>query len=149
MDYTIREMTQGDIKQLAELEKQCFSTPWQEQSFYEELSNKAAHYTVAEIGARIVGYIGYWQVVDECDVTNIAVAPDVRRMGIASALIAEVVRKARENALALVTLEVRKSNIPARTLYERFGFKALGERKNYYQSPRENAVIMTLMLGEE
>lgn len=147
--YTYREMNIGDAKQLAELEKTCFSTPWSEQSFIDEAENGMAHYMVACDGDRIIGYIGFWQVIDEGHITNIAVAPDKRRQKVASRLILKTIHNAREMKLQLLTLEVRKSNFAARSLYREFGFEPLGERKNYYHLPTENAVIMTLMLGEE
>lgn len=148
-DYTIRAMNARDAKQLASLDKLCFSVPWSEQSFTLEAENNMAHYLVACTGSDIIGYIGYWNVIDEGHITNIAVAPEYRRQGVASALLARIVRKARSQKLILLTLEVRKSNSAARALYESFGFKPIGERRDYYRSPRENAVIMTLMLGEE
>lgn len=141
-------MEQGDTKQLAELDKLCFAVPWSEQSFADEVQNNMANYFVAYSDERIVGYIGFWRVIDEGDITNIAVAPDYRRKGIASALLERAIREAHSFGLALLTLEVRKSNAPAQALYKAFGFKPIGERKNYYHSPQENAVIMTLMLGD-
>lgn len=149
MMCTIREMAASDAGALARLDARCFSVPWSEQSFNDEAENPIAYYFVACAGdGEIIGYAGYWRVGDEADITNIAVAEHMRRRGIASELLERLIRLARGEGLALMTLEVRKSNAPARALYERFGFKALGERKSYYINPREDAVIMTLELGE-
>lgn len=147
-DYTIRRMDKSDTAKLAELDSVCFSMPWSEQSFAEEAENELAAYFVAASQNGILGYIGCWRVIDEGHITNVAVAPDFRRNGIASALLERIIHEANENNLVLLTLEVRKSNFAAQKLYESFGFKPLGERKAYYHSPREDAVIMTLMLGE-
>lgn len=145
----IREMTAADAGALAALDLQCFSMPWSERSFADEVENPIARYFVAcDDGGKIIGYAGYWRVGDEADITNVAVAENMRRRGIASALLEKLVRLAGKEGLLLMTLEVRKSNAPARALYERFGFEALGERKSYYINPREDAVIMTLGLGE-
>ncbi len=147
-DVTIRQMEFGDIKNLAELDKVCFSVPWSEESFRDEAENKLATYYVAEKGGELVGYIGYWTVVDEGHITNIAVAPWARRQKIASALLEKAVKSSCAKGLSLLTLEVRRSNLPAKNLYGSFGFLVLGERKNYYHSPTEDALIMTLMLGD-
>ncbi len=144
----VRGMRKGDIKSLARLDEVCFAVPWSEQAFSDEAENELATYLVAYDGDKVIGYIGYWKVIDEGHITNIAVLPEYRRKGIASKLLDGIVKTAKENGLCLLTLEVRKSNMPARCLYEGFGFEALGERKDYYKKPIENAVIMTLMLGE-
>lgn len=147
-EYTIREIKKGDTKQLAELDKICFAVPWSEQSFIDETENELASYRVAVKDGDVIGYVGYWKVVDEGHITNIAVVPEYRRSGIASELLSQIIKAAYDEKLYLLTLEVRKSNIAAQKLYEKFGFVPLGERKNYYHSPTEDAVIMTLMLGD-
>lgn len=144
----VRGMRKRDIKSLAELDKVCFAVPWSEQAFCDELENEMAHYLVACDGDKVIGYIGYWKVIDEGHITNIAVLPEYRRKGIASRLLDGIIKEAFDGGLCLLTLEVRKSNIAAQKLYEGFGFEPLGERKDYYKKPTENAVIMTLMLGE-
>lgn len=148
LDYIIRPMDVGDIKQLSDLDKRCFAVPWSEQSFAEEAENRLAYYLVAEAEQTIIAYIGCWRVIDEGHITNIAVAPEYRRQGIATELLTRIIHAARSQSLVLLTLEVRKSNSAARLLYESFGFKPIGERRDFYHSPTENAVIMTLMLGE-
>lgn len=146
--YIIRRMEKGDTKELAELDKLCFSVPWSEQAFVDETENNLACYFVAVDGENVIGYIGYWKIIDEGHITNIAVSPDYRRRGIAANMLSQAIKSAYDEKLSLLTLEVRKSNSSARALYEKFGFEALGERKNYYHSPTEDAIIMTLMLGD-
>ncbi len=144
----IRNMRKDDAKKLAELDEICFAVPWSEKAFEDEAENELATYLVACDEGKVVGYIGYWKVIDEGHITNIAVLPEYRRRKIASTLLEGIIRTANASGLCLLTLEVRKSNMPAQRLYERFGFEVLGERKDYYKKPNENAVIMTLMLGE-
>lgn len=147
-EYMIRSISKRDTKQLAELDKVCFAVPWSEQAFIDETENELANYIIAEDNGAVIGYVGYWKVVDEGHITNIAVSPDCRRKGIASEMLSRIIKSAYDDNLYLLTLEVRKSNIAAQKLYEKFGFEPLGERKNYYHLPTEDAVIMTLMLGD-
>ncbi len=143
----IRRMTAGDVPEVAALEKNCFSVPWSEQSFREEMDNSIAVYFVAEMDGMLAGYCGFWQVADEGHITNVAVLKQFRRRGVGSRLVAEMERYARSIGLVLMTLEVRKSNQAAIGLYEKYGFSAIGERKNYYQRPVENALIMTIFFA--
>lgn len=148
IDFSIREINKRDTKYLAELDKVCFAVPWSEQSFIDETENEMAYYYVATVEEIPVGYIGFWKVIDEGHITNIAVSPEYRRKGLASAMLEKVIKAAYDNNLYLLTLEVRKSNLAAQSLYAKYGFESLGERKNYYHLPTENAVIMTLILGD-
>ncbi len=147
-ETVIRKMNMSDTKSLAELDRLCFSMAWSEKAFSDEAQNKLASYLVAERDGKILGYIGYWRVVDEGHITNVAVLPECRRQRLASTLLESIIKEAYNDGLILLTLEVRKNNTPAKCLYEKFGFKKLGERKNYYHSPVEDAIIMTLMLGD-
>lgn len=145
----IRPMTKEDIKGVAETEKECFSVPWSESSLSEELENGNAYFFVADIGGEIAGYIGTISVCGECSVTNIAVRENFRGKGIASSLL----HRAILNSLYLnddfITLEVRRSNAPAISLYEKFGFRKMGERKNFYRLPTEDALIYNKYLKGE
>ena len=136
-------MTAEDVTEIAALEKQCFTLPWSEKSFRDEMANKLAIYHVAKDDGACVGYAGFWNVSGEGDVTNVAVLPEYRRRGVGSSLVAEMVKTAESLKLELLTLEVRKSNIAAQKLYEKFGFEILGERKRYYSDNGEDAYIMT------
>ena len=136
-------MTAEDVPEIAALEKRCFTLPWSEKSFRDEMANKLAIYHVAKDNGACVGYAGFWNVSGEGDVTNVAVLPEYRRRGVGSSLVAEMVKTAESLRLELLTLEVRKSNVAAQKLYEKFGFEILGERKRYYSDNGEDAYIMT------
>lgn len=139
-------MEARDLEQVAELERQCFSTPWSRQAFSEELENEMARYFVAREQETVCGYIGFWKIIDEGHITNVAVLEQYRRHGVGGQLIAQLVDTAKEERLRLLTLEVRKGNAPAIALYQKYGFVVLGTRKRYYHHPDEDALIMTLYL---
>ena len=142
-------MTAEDVPEIAALEKQCFTLPWSEKSFRDEMANKLAIYHVAKDNGACIGYAGFWNVSGEGDVTNVAVLPEYRRMGVGSSLVAEMIKTAENLKLELLTLEVRKSNVAAQKLYEKFGFEILGERKRYYSDNGEDAYIMTKTFPRE
>lgn len=136
-------MTESDIAEIAELEKKCFAVPWSEKSFRDEMNNKLAVYLVAKDNGHCIGYAGFWNVSGEGDITNVAVLPEYRKQGIGSMLIKNMIKTARELEIELLTLEVRKSNIAAQRLYNKYGFDIIGERKRYYSDNGEDAWIMT------
>ena len=138
----ITKMTDAHVAQIAELEKLCFSDPWSENSVASELKNKLALWLVAEEEGKVAGYIGSQTCTDESDVMNVAVHPDFRRRGIAETLVNALVEELRAIESRCLTLEVRASNVPAISLYEKLGFAQIGRRKNYYRNPREDALIM-------
>ena len=143
MYYEIVPMDRGHVDQIAELERQCFSTPWSETQLEDALYNDAACFIVAEDGeGGVLGYAGLTTVLDEGYINNIAVEEAARKHGVASALLDVFVRFGAVN-LAFLTLEVRKSNAAAIGLYEKFGFQQVGLRKGFYSHPREDAIIMT------
>ena len=117
--------------------------PWSFNSLEEELNNETSLFFTATEDNAVVGYIGMSVVVDEGYIFNVAVDGTHRNRGIGSALVETLVTYAKKNNLCFLTLEVRESNKNARSLYEKFGFIKVGERKNYYSSPAENAVLMT------
>ena len=135
----IVRMNESHVAAVAELERLNFSAPWDEASVRSELTNKLALWLVALDGGEVVGYVGSQTVLQEADMMNIAVAESHRRQGIARKLVEELIR--RLDAYQL-TLEVRQSNLPAIALYESMGFTQVGLRKNYYQKPKENALIL-------
>ena len=135
-------MGRPHVPQVAELEKLCFSDPWSEQSIASELDNVLALWYVALDDDRVVGYIGSQTVCGETDVMNIAVHPDYRRRGIGQILIEELIREVKNLGSISLTLEVRSSNAPAVSLYEKLGFSQVGLRKNYYRNPKEDALIL-------
>ena len=147
MTYKLVPMDRSHLEQIARLERECFSSPWSEELLAQELYNDNASYVVAQgEDGSVLGYAGLQVVLDEGDIDNVAVRPDCRRQGIASALLGAFERFAQAH-LAFLTLEVRASNTPAIALYEAHGFVREGVRKHYYTNPREDAVIMTRRFG--
>ena len=138
----IETMNASHVAQIAQLEKLCFSDPWSENSIASELDNKLAFWLVALEGETVAGYIGSQTVMDETDMMNVAVHPDFRRQGIAEALVNGLVDRLKPMGSHCLTLEVRASNAPAISLYEKLGFSEIGRRKNYYRNPREDALIL-------
>lgn len=141
--YTIKKMTHEDIPFVALIEKECFSSPWSEEGLSAELSNASAEFYVLISEGEICAYMGMHIVLDECYIANVAVKADCRRKGYGLRLVENALKIAREKSCSFITLEVRVSNKSAISLYEKCGFEALGERKNFYSSPTENALIMT------
>ena len=137
-------MTAAHLDGVCAIENACFAHPWSRQSIEAELDNETSLFYAAVEDGQVVGYIGMSFVLDEGYIYNVAVKADSRKNGVGSALIQTLVTHCRKNNFAFLTLEVRESNAPARSLYEKFGFIKVGERKNYYSDPTENAVLMTL-----
>ena len=135
-------MAEEHISALAQLERECFSDPWSEKALTEELSNPNAVFRVALIDGEVAGYVGMLHVLDEGDICNVAVFDRFRRKGVASALIQNLVDYGVENQLSFITLEVRESNIGAQKFYETMGFETIGVRKNFYDNPKEHAILM-------
>ena len=142
MDVQILPMQAADVPQVAELEKACFSDPWPESVLSNELENELSLWLVAKDKDTVLGYIGSQSVLDEADMMNIAVHPDFRRQGVARALILALIGELKKRGSRCLTLEVRASNDPARALYESLGFAHVGSRRNYYQNPKEDALIL-------
>ena len=145
MRVHIVPMNADHLDEVAELERICFSTPWSRNMLAEELDNMLSAFLVAlDDFGRVVGYAGLQVVLDEGYITNIAVRPECRKQGIAGKLLQVFLDFAEANCLAFLTLEVRASNYDAIALYGTRGFRSVGRRKNYYEHPREDAIIMTL-----
>ena len=138
----LEQMTDAHVAQIAQLEKQCFSEPWSENSVASELSNPLSLWLVAMDGDALAGYVGSQSVMGESDMMNIAVDAHYRRQGIAQALVEALVTQLREKGNHSLTLEVRISNQPAIALYEKLGFEQVGKRLNYYRNPKEDALIL-------
>ena len=141
---TVREskMDDTDASTVAKLEKICFSEPWSATALKDSAKN-GTKFFLAETNGEIAGYIGIDTVLDEGYITNIAVFPEFRKMGVASALLKYTESFANKNKLSFITLEVRVSNSAAIKLYEKHGFKKEGQRKNFYANPTEDALILT------
>ena len=140
-------MNEQNYKAVAAIEAECFSQPWSEKTFFEELSNPNAHTYLALDGGEPAGFLSVWEVCGEVSVNNIAVLGEHRRKGIAKALLQKMLCELAE--ADSVTLEVRKSNAAAIALYESFGFERVGERRNFYEKPTEDAILMTKIMNGE
>ena len=133
-----------DIVGVLNVERESFSTPWTERLFYDEVKNERTIYYVCCEDEEIVAYGGMWHVVDEGQITNIAVKRDFRHRGIGSMILEKLICWAKEHEIVVIGLEVRAGNSNALALYEKYGFKAVGKRNNYYKNPVEDAVLMDL-----
>ena len=150
MNVQIVTMNGDHLDEVAELERVCFPDPWSRNMLKEELENDLAAFLVALDGeGAVAGYAGLQVVLNEGYILNVAVRPDCRRQGVAGQLLQVFLNFARGNRLSFLTLEVRASNYAAIALYGSRGFRGVGRRKNYYEHPREDAVIMTLDLTGE
>ena len=135
-------MDLSHVHAVAHLEQVCFHDPWSLNAITTEVSNPLSLWIVALDEDRVVGYIGSQSVIDQADMMNIAVDPDYRRRGIAERLVAELETELKDRGVKGLLLEVRVSNDPARRLYEKLGFIAVGRRPGYYSRPKEDALIM-------
>ena len=140
----IRPMQKTDVDDVIEIEKLAYGNHhWPKDSFMSELSNELAHYfSVLNENGELIGYCGMWRILEEAHITNIAVNPNYRRKHIGETLLKTIIDNCYKNMVKFITLEVRASNVPAISLYEKYGFKSLGTRKGYYQDNNEDALIM-------
>ena len=144
MHVRIVPMNADHLDEIAELEQICFSTPWSRNMLAEELDNACSAFLVAlDDAGHVAGYAGLQVILDEGYITNVAVRPECRRQGVAGQLLAVFLNFAQGNRLAFLTLEVRASNYGAIALYGGLGFRSVGRRNNYYEHPKEDAIIMT------
>lgn len=138
-------MEKGDIPFVLEIENLSFANPWREYSFKGEIENypiSNPYVVVRKEEEKVIGYIIYWLLNQEVQISNIAIHPQYRRMGIGEAVLLEIMDQFRKQGIKYVLLEVRPSNIPARFLYNKLGFKVMGIKKNYYHQPPEDALVM-------
>lgn len=141
-EFVISEMHPEDVGEAAAIERMIFSIPWSENGFLFSLQSQDTLYLTVKTKEKLIAYCGLLQSFDEADITNVAVHPDYRGQGIGNAMLAELMKKGRGRGISRYTLEVRAGNAPAIHLYEKLGFKSVGVRKNFYEKPREDAVIM-------
>lgn len=142
-DIAIVKMNESHIKALADIEKECFSSPWSIDALKEELHSPGAIFLVAVIGSIVIGYAGMQYVFDEGYITNIAITREYRKNGAAKTLLKELFLECEKLRLSFLSLEVRVSNHIAINLYDKLGFENVGLRKNFYKNPNEDAFIMT------
>ena len=150
MRIKIRDASNRDLPQIVEIERLSFDNPWSRDSFLRELSLPFSRTAVAVATSAatdtVVGYLCRWLVADECHILNVAVHPELRRMGVGERLMSDAITEAKAKDAHLVTLEVRRSNLPARGLYRKLNFEERRLRHNYY-GPGEDAIVMELRLG--
>ncbi len=138
-------MKEGDLPYILEIENVSFPNPWHEMTFRGEIYNKPISFPfviVFKPQKKVIGYVVFWQLKEQIQINNIAIHPDYRRMGIAEAVLQQVLSEVRMGETKFVTLEVRPSNIAARTLYNKLGFDVLGIKEDYYHDPPEPALVM-------
>lgn len=143
MDILVRPMLEKDIDEVLEIEKTSFTTPWSKEAFTLEINkNMLAKYVVAEIQGKVVGYGGIWLIIDEGHVTNIAVHEKYRGLGVGNKIMEGLIDICGDRNIVAMTLEVRKTNEIAKSLYNKYGFKEYGIRPGYYSDNNEDAIIM-------
>lgn len=139
----ISRMTVSDLNEIEDILFSDFDDFWNINTFKSELLNPNSKYIVAKIDNKIVGYAGIWKAVDDVHITNIVTAKNLRRQNIGSILLSDLIEMAKaENGITSITLEVNCNNLPAKKLYEKFGFEVVGLRKKYYNNI-DDAIIMT------
>lgn len=143
MQIKVRFYNDADAPFIAKLEKECFSDPWSQNAII-EAANYGTIFLVAEYQNEIVGYLGMKPVLDEGYISNVAVTGSARGKGIGSALLENLNDYAKQHGIKAISLEVRPSNAPAIALYEKFGYKQVGRRRNFYSHPTEDGLILTL-----
>ncbi|GGB41262.1 ribosomal-protein-alanine N-acetyltransferase [Virgibacillus dakarensis] len=149
-ELLIRKMEEHDVDQVAEVEKASFTAPWPRDIFQQEIvENQFAHYFVLQVDEKIVGYAGLWVVVDDAQITNIAIMPDYRGNKLGEKLFHYVMVQAVRLGGRRLSLEVRTSNIIAQHMYRKFGLVPGGIRKNYYVDNQEDAIVMWVNLYEK
>ncbi len=135
-------MREQDVKTAAQIEAENFSKPWKEADFLGAVKDEKALYLAAYVDWVLVGYIGMWMVLDEGEITNVSVKKEYQGQKIGRALLEELEALGRTKGVVSYFLEVRESNERARALYEACGFSVINVRKNFYEEPVENGVVM-------
>jgi ribosomal-protein-alanine N-acetyltransferase len=143
-DIIIDGMKISDLPEVVEIERASCTMPWTESLFYNEIQNPRSLSRVARKCGKVIGYICANRIMDEGHILNLAVHPNHRKLGIATALVEDMIALLRADECRFLFLEARASNDGAKRVYEKMNFAFLGIRKNYYVSPVEDAVIMVL-----
>lgn len=151
---SVRKMTLKDIEGVMKVDRDCFSIPWSRECFLMELKSSLSTYVVAvvindeSLNEEVIGYGGFYMVMDQVEITNIAVLGERRGQGIGRSILEALIKLAVIGGGKVVNLDVRESNEAAKALYYSYGFKLVGSRKGYYQKPDEDALLLTLDLEE-
>ena len=143
LSVKIEPMKKENLDDVIAIEEKAYGQHhWSKDSFMSELANELAKYFCVFDGDKLIAYCGYWQILEEAHITNIAVTPEYRQKHVREALLTTIIEECYKNMAKYITLEVRIGNKPAIGLYEKYGFKSLGTRKGYYQDNNEDALIM-------
>lgn len=143
MKTEIHKLKESFLNEIDLIEKDSFKEPWSKEAYEKEILNPLANYRVITIDDKVVAYGGFWKILDEADINNIAVKKEFRQMGFGKMLMNALIEDAKSQNIKAMTLEVRVTNESAIALYKKLGFKEAGIRKNYY-SDKEDALIMWL-----
>lgn len=138
----VLRMTPADLAAVTELEKETFSIPWSRQGFEDALKREENCFLVIKQGEEILGYCGYYKVFEEAEVMNVCIKKSRRKEGLGSLMMKRLIQEAEAEGVQRMVLEVRVSNESAIHMYEKLGFASLGIRKDFYEIPREDAMIM-------
>ena len=141
----VRPMTEEDVERVAAIESEAFTSPWQADTFYTLLQRPGVELHVLDDEGLVVGYSVVWCILDQGELSNIAVAPSHRGRGLAAQLLRHVMKLSKARGVESMYLEVRVSNTRAADLYRGFGFTEVGRRRNYYDRPREDAILMVML----
>ncbi len=137
------------VAQMYEIELKVFPTPWSYDSLYQDVcGHEIAYYIVGLSNGKVISYAGFWFVLDEAHITNVAVRPEYRRKGIGKKMMELLLEEAKSRGVVSISLEVRVSNKAARELYKGLGFTVAGLRKKYYADNNEDALLMNKMMEE-
>jgi len=146
---TVRKMLLEDIDAVMIVDRDSFSIPWSRESFFLEVESRLSSYVVVEEDSgQIIGYGGFYLIIDQVEITNIAVLGKYRGQGIGKSILEALIKLAIVGGGKVVNLEVRASNEAAKAMYLSYGFNLVGSRKGYYQLPSEDALLLSLVLEE-
>lgn len=141
-DIEIQKVNITMLDGIAELEKLCFCCPWSKKSLELLCGDSAVGFAALDKEGRVLAYCGMLTVLDEGQITNVACHPDARRNGLGKAVVGAILEYGKNNGIVTFSLEVRESNVAAISLYEKMEFVKSGLRKDFYTSPKENAIVM-------
>lgn len=145
-DFVISDAVLEQVDEIAAIEAQCFSVPWTKKQIISQLPDESHIFICAVKDGAVLGYVNAMLAADEAYISNVAVATQYRRLGVGDKLIEGLSAIGKKRELSFLTLEARAGNTPALSLYEKYGFVPVGRRKNYYEKPKEDAILMTLFL---
>jgi [ribosomal protein S18]-alanine N-acetyltransferase len=149
VQVALRDLVSADIGAVVAIERASYSVPWSEATFRGLLRRRDAGMIAAVAANEVVGYAVFWTVLDQAELGNVAVTSAWRGRGLGAVLVGEVLKRAAVRGIRDVFLEVRPSNTVARRLYEQFGFRMVGRRRNYYQEPVEDALVLKRAIGAD